>query len=234
MVNILEVGKMAFESYKKDVVASVIFGLISLLIEMVPILIVPIILGFMIGIIGVMIGIIIGSIIEAYLFPRILEWYYNKTIGNIKSDHKLTFKIWLIRLLVMNIFFLSIFSIGIMSLTKIGFPFTEILITTLNLSNFIIIFLISLILWIIVELIFYYQAYASILGKINKIEINSTIVEKSLILIFYVLVWSIILGIIGAIIMAIPVVGVILYLICGRFVFVPILNLIIAHKALSM
>ncbi|MEM5880208.1 MAG: hypothetical protein QXQ16_02885 [Candidatus Aenigmatarchaeota archaeon] len=215
MVGILEVGKMAFESYRKDIVAAIIFGLVSILV----------------GIISVIP--IIGAIIEAYIRPRVLEWYYNKTIGNIKSDHKLTFKIWLVWLLAIHIIFL--FFLLILGI-RLSILFTGVTLTTLNLAirDFLIFLLVGSILSILVGLIFYYPAYASILGKINKIEINDRIIKNSLILILYAFVWSIILAVIMSILGAIPVVGGILALIYILFVFNPILNLIIAHKALSM
>ncbi|MEM0379652.1 MAG: hypothetical protein QXG71_02755 [Nanopusillaceae archaeon] len=247
MVGILEVGKMAFESYRKNIVAAIIFVLLHILVILVSTFLIAVALE------GVYISLrvlrwtvpIIGAVVVAYVFPRVLGWYYNKAIGNINPNYKLSFKIWLIRLILIHLEIL-LFLHGtdyiiseVIPKAKQGCIYYASMIVLRILDSIydissILIAIVLLVVLIALELILYYPAYAAILGKIDKIEINSTIVERSLILIFYVLVWSIILGIIGAILRAIPVVGEILSLIYILFVFIPILNLIIAHKALSM
>ncbi|MEM1895566.1 MAG: hypothetical protein QXR54_00025 [Nanopusillaceae archaeon] len=226
MVGILEVGKMAFESYRKDIVAAIIFVLLHILAILVSII--P----------------IIGAVAGAYVFPRVLGWYYNKAIGNINPNYKLSFKIWLIRLLAIHLGILLLFGgalyavlAGIPNLVGAGGALTiGILVSTIlgAIFNIFLIAIVFLVVLIVLELILYYQAYAAILGKIDKIEASTRVVKNSIKIIVYLIVWSIILEIIGAILRAIPVVGGILALIYTLFVFIPILNLIIAHKALSM
>ena len=46
---------------------------------------------------------ILGAIIQAYVFPRVVAWYYNKAGLNVKPNYNVAFKALLIPLLVLHI-----------------------------------------------------------------------------------------------------------------------------------
>jgi len=217
MIGILEVGKKSFEQYKKDIFAGILYGLATLLVG--ALFLIP----------------IVGAFIAAYLVPRIANWYYNKTIGNIKTDYGLAFKVWLIFGLVFHVVLLvALFYAGIglgISLAK-GFGFGGFVIDKYIglFAKFGALFAILFLVFFVFSLLYVYTLYASILGKIDKIKIEP---KNSVYLAVYFIVWSILLGIIAGILGAIPFIGWILVIVYQLFFMYPFLALIGANFVLS-
>jgi len=216
MVGILEVGKISFEQYKKDIVSGILYGLAALSIGVL----------FLIP--------ILGAFIWAYLMPKVLNWYYNKTIGNIRMDDNLAFKVWLIYGLIVNILVtLVMFLFGISKMMQIflfsGNYFALVSSFIAMLWSFIAILLIALIV-LIFGILYSYTLYASVLGKISEVKLYP---GKSLILTTYLFVWSILLGIVATILALIPLLGGPLVFLYNLFFFVPIFSLIAANFVLS-
>ncbi|RDD52722.1 hypothetical protein BA065_00380 [Nanoarchaeota archaeon NZ13-N] len=215
MIGILEVGKRSFEQYKKDIFSGILYGLATLLVgalSLIPIL---------------------GAFIWAYLGPRIANWYYNKTIGNIKTDYSLAFKVWLIAGLVFHLVILvTLFYAGIglgISLAKGfgGFAMDQYIGMFAKLGALLGILLL---VFFVFSLLYVYTLYASVLGKIDKIKIEP---KKSVYLTVYFIVWSILLAIIAGILGAIPFIGWILVIVYQLFFMYPLLALIGANFVLS-
>jgi len=216
MIEILEAGRKAFEQYKKDITSGVFYGLATFLVgalSLIPVL---------------------GAFIWAYLGPRIANWYYNKTIGNIKTDYSLAFKAWLIYGLISHVVFLvGLFYAGIglgVFLAK-GFGFGRLV------SNFIGILIklgavlgILFLVFVVFSLLYTYTLYASVLGKISEIKIEP---KKSVYLAVYLIVWSILLAIIAGILGAIPFIGLVLVFAYQLFFMYPLLVLVAANFVLS-
>jgi len=214
MVGILEAGRKAFEQYKKDIVSGVLYGLAVFLVgalSLIPIL---------------------GAFIWAYLGPRIASWYYNKTIGNIKTDYGLAFKAWLIFGLIMHVvFLLGLFLAGVGLGVFLFGGFRGVMSDPIGmLIKLGAAFGIAFLVFIVFGLLYTYTLYASVLGKINRIEIN---VKKSVYLFVYLMIWSILLGIIAGILGAIPLVGAVLAFTYQIFVMYPLIALVAANFVLS-
>jgi len=217
MVGLLEVAYRSFEQYKRDIVAGILYGLVT----------------FLMGILFVIP--VLGAFAIAYLMPRIMNWYYNKTIGNIKTDYNLAFKVWLIYGIVVHIFLIIaiIFGIGMVNTIKnllfSGNYFAIISDFRAMMGLFIITLLIALAV-LIFTILYAYTLYGSVLGKVNGIKLYPL---KSLILVVYLLVWSILLGIIAVILALIPFLGEFLALLYEWFFLVPMMSLIAANYVLS-
>jgi len=94
---------------------------------------------------------------------------------------------------------------------------------------FIVMLLIALAV-VIFTILYAYTLYGSVLGKVNEIKLYPL---KSLILVVYLLVWSILLGIIAGILALIPFLGRFLVLLYEWFFLIPMLSLIAANYVLS-
>ncbi|RIB35633.1 MAG: hypothetical protein BXU00_00840 [Candidatus Nanoclepta minutus] len=215
MIGILEAGRKAFEQYKEDVISGILYGLAM----------------FLVGVLSLIP--ILGAFIVAYLGPRIANWYYNKTIGNIKTDYSLAFKVWLIYALVLHVVFLvGLFFAGtglIISLTEGfgGFAIDQYIGMFVKLGALLGILLLVLFIF---SILYVYTMYASVLGKISEIKIEP---KKSVYLTVYFIVWSILLAIIAGILGAIPFIGWILVIVYQLFFMYPFLALIGANFVLS-
>jgi len=241
MIGILEAGRKAFEQYKKDIFAGVLYGFAWILLMMLfpmPIL---------------------GAFIWAYLTPRLLNWYYNKTIGNMKTDYNLTFKVWLVFGLIIHIIPLLVGSLLVLrylsylsTLTQMKpISIDEMFVILGEMSRFYEVLLLSLFvaLGILIFIVLYtYTLCASVLGKINRIEIKPM---KSLYLMVYIIFWFILLEIAFLILFKISAVilkltsllgdfSLIIYLLFGSFLTVayysfvpPFISLIAANFILS-
>jgi len=212
----LEVAYRSFEQYKKDIIAGILYGLATFLIGAL----------FMIP--------ILGAFVIAFLMPRILNWYYNKTVGNIKTDYDLAFKVWLIYGLIVHVVLIIAIALGVgmsnilyMMSSENYFAAASSLKAMFGL--FIVMLLMALAVMIF-TILYAYTLYGSVLGKINEIKLYPF---KSLILIVYILVWSILLGIVAGILALIPFLGRFLALLYQLFFLVPIISLIAANYVLS-
>jgi len=216
MVGLLEVAYQSFNQYKKDIIAGILYGLATLLM-------------------GIIFAIpILGAFAIAYLMPRLLNWYYNKTIGNIKTDYDLAFKVWLIFGLVVHVVLIIAIILGIGMSNMLYLLYSEnyfAIISNLRaMFELFIIMLLMALAVLIFTVLYAYTLYGSVLGKVNEIKIYPL---KSLILVIYILVWSILLGIIAGILLLIPFIGGFLVLLYEHFFLIPILSLIAANYVLS-
>jgi len=216
MVDLLEVAYRSFEQYKKDIIAGILYGLVTPL--MIILFLIP----------------VLGAFVIAYLMPRILNWYYNKTIGNINTDYDLAFKVWLIFGLVVHIVLIMIIAFGVGMSNILYMMFSEnysaaVLSFKSMFGLFIVILLMALAV-LIFTILYTYTLYGSVLGRVNKIRIYPL---KSFILVVYLLVWIILLGIIAGILALIPFLGKSLVLLYELFFLAPIISLIAANYVLS-
>lgn len=171
MVGLVEAGKLAFKSYRKDLISSILFGLIFIIADILKYI--P----------------IVGAFIGACLIPRILRWYYSKTIGNVDLNYKLSFKTWLSYLFIMHLSILIMFTIFLVIEATVSNNVTNNLTIGSLISFFVSTHIIPIILFA-VWIMFYYPRYASLLGRINEFKINHETIERSIILIFYSIIWS--------------------------------------------
>jgi len=226
MVGFIEVIRKAFDSYRKHLIESLLFSLVY-------------------GLVGVLSVIpVLGAFIGAYLTPRVLNWYYNKVFGNINTDYKLSFRTWLFYLLLINLIALQFIILFVWLFTSIPYTFMdtmdELSMTNYLMENYDILSAITLFITLIpifvvqiliLQIFLTYTLYAVVLGKINEFKID---VGKSLRVFLYSLGWSLILSVIGYAIELIPIYGYYLSLLFSIFFIAPIVQLVIAHKVLSL
>jgi len=230
MVGFIEVIYKAFDSYRKHLVESLLFSLVY-------------------GLVGVLSIIpVLGAFIGAYLIPRVLGWYYNKVFGNINTDYRLSFRVWLFYLLLVNLISLQFIILFFWLFTSVShvvtymafgrieeFEITRYFTENYDIKSAFILFLISIPIFVaqlvILQIFLTYTLYAVVLGKMNEFKID---VGKSLIVFLYSLGWSFILGLVSSIIELIPVYGIYISLLFSIFFIAPIVQLVIAHKVLSL
>jgi len=224
MVGFIEVIYKAYESYRKHLIESLLFSLVY-------------------GAVGVLTLIpILGAFIGSYLTPRVLGWYYNKVFGNISTDYKLSFRIWLFYLLLTNLIALQFIILLVWLFTSIPYTYTmeELDMTSYLMENYDILGAITLFITLIpifivqvliLQIFLTYTLYAVVLGKVNEFKID---VGKSLRVFLYSFGWSFILGIISYVIELIPVYGYYLSLLFSIFFIAPMIQLVIVHKVLSL
>ena len=144
---------------------------------------------------------ILGAIIYSYFYPSVVSWYYSKVTGeNINPDYKTSFLSLLIPNLLASIgiiFILNgITSVSVGSLASSGymnlFGLTSYQYVSYN-PTLVIIGWIIAIISIILSILLIYTFYGSILGKVNKFSVYF---EKSLILLGYILLYTIIASVI--------------------------------------
>lgn len=144
---------------------------------------------------------ILGAIIYSYFYPNVVAWYYSKVTGeNINPDYRTAF----LSLLIPNL----LASIGIIFILY-GTYYTPVPTGYINLFGstsyqyvsynpaLIIVGWAIIIISIILSILLLYTFYGSILGKVNKLSVYF---EKSLILLAYILLYTIIASVILAII----------------------------------
>jgi len=232
MVGFVEAFLKAFDSYKKHPLESIAFSIAY----------------FLLGIIDIIP--ILGAFIGAYLVPRLLGWFYNKLFGNISIDRKISFRVWLFYLLLTNLiafqlfiaFYLlaiSIVGIGLsMTISPIGFdvsPYSFPVVGTydfvIGIAFFILVLFTVVIQSLVLQIFLTYTLYSVVLGKLNEFKIE---VGKSLRVFGYAFGWSIIFSIIGYALIKIPVYGYYISLLFSILFVIPIVQLVIAHKVLSL
>jgi len=230
MVGFIDVIYKSFDSYKKHPLESILFSLVYGLVSVLSII--P----------------VLGAFIGAYLIPRVLNWYYNKVFGNISTDYKLSFRVWLFYLLLVNLIALQFIILFIWLFTNI--PYISVymamgIVEEVDLTNylawgydvlnaiflFIILIPIFIAQYVILQIFLTYSLYAVVLGKVNEFKVD---VGKSLIVFLYSFGWGFIFGIVGyAMEELIPFYGYYLSLLFSIFFVTPIIQLVIAHKVLS-
>jgi len=232
MVGFVEAFLKALDSYKKHPLESIVFGIVYFLSGIV--MIIP----------------LLGAVIWAYLVPRLLSWFYNKTIGSTNTDYKLSFRAWLFYLLVANSMIFQLFLSFYFLLTSISGIGSSMTVTTMGFDTspyslsvaesygfaigtifFIITLFIVMFQSLILQIFLTYSLYSVVLGKLNEFKID---VEKSLKVFGYSFGWSIILGIISYVLGIIPVYGYYISLLFSVLFVIPIVQLVIAHKVLSL
>lgn len=159
---------------------------------------------------------ILGAIIQAYVFPRVVAWYYNKAGLNVKPNYNVAFEALLTPLLVLHIGLIIATVSEITSIKDILLENTNAL-NDIGISMYlqlvgtnIIILLVTALISLVLGILLLYTVYGSIVGKVNQLKID--IVKSG-----YLVIASIIIGIIAFIITIllafIPVIGGILVLI---------------------
>jgi len=232
MVGFVEAFLKAFDSYKKHPLESIVFGIVYFLLGIV--MIIP----------------LLGAVIGAYLVPRLLSWFYNKTIGNTNTDYKLSFRVWLFYLLLTNLIAFQLFillyllatsMVGIgssMTITPMGLdvsPYSFSVAGTydfvIGMTFFILVLFIAVIQSLVLQIFLTYTLYSVVLGKLNEFKIE---VGKSLRVFGYAFGWIIIFSIISYALIKIPVYGYYVSLLFSILFVIPIVQLVIAHKVLSL
>jgi len=233
MVGFTEAFLKSLDSYKKYPLESIVFGIGYLFLEVISTI--P----------------ILGAFIGAYLVPRLLNWFYGKVFGNTSVDYKLSFKAWLFYLLLTNLivfqllitFYLPISSVpstsSSITVSPIGFDtsfysfsFTQNYSFVSGLLLLMILTLFNVVIQgIVLQIFLLYTIYSVILGKLNEFKID---VEKSTKVFGYSFGWSIIFGAISYAIGIIPIYGYYISLLFTVLFAIPIVQLVIAHKTLSL
>ena len=173
---VLDIYKRAFDYMRKNFADSILF------------IISTAVLGFL----SVALP-ILGAIIYSYFYPNVVAWYYTKVTGdNINPDYKTAFLSLLIPNLLASIGIIFILYSMYYSPVPIGymtlFGSTSYQYVSYNPTLTIIGWAI-IIISIILSILLLYTFYGSILGKVNKLSIY---LEKSLILLAYILLYLII------------------------------------------
>lgn len=181
---VVDIYKRAFEYMRKNFADSILF----------------IISAAVLGFLSVALP-ILGAIIYSYFYPNVVAWYYSKVTGeNINPDYRTAF----LSLLIPNL----LASIGIIFILY-GTYYTPVPTGYINLFGstsyqyvsynpaLIIVGWAIIIISIILSILLLYTFYGSILGKVNKLSVYF---EKSLILLAYILLYTIIASVILAII----------------------------------
>jgi hypothetical protein len=219
---VLDIYKRAFDYMRKNFADSILF------------IISTAVLGFL----SIALP-ILGAIIYSYFYPNVVAWYYTKVTGeNINPDYKTAF----LSLLIPNL----LASIGIIFIPysiyyspvpieymnpygSFGYQYYGSYNLLLTIIGWAII-LISIIL----SILLLYTFYGSILGKVNKLSIYF---KKSLILLAYILLFSIIALLVLAIIYIIYALaisinyGAMIFTILSIIFLVPTVTLIALLKA---
>ncbi|MFP3166843.1 MAG: hypothetical protein RXQ68_00210 [Candidatus Nanopusillus sp.] len=181
---------------------------------------------------------ILGAIIYSYFYPNLVSWYYTKVTGdNINPDYKTAFLSLLIPNLLASIGMITILYSLYCTIVPIEyidlFRLTSYQYILYNPTLMIVGWLIITVSMILSVLLLY-TFYGSILGKVNKLSIYP---EKSLILLVYILLYTIIASVIFAIIYLIYALaisisyGILMFLILLTIFFVPTVTLIALLKA---
>jgi len=136
---------------------------------------------------------LLGAIIYSYFYPRLANWYYKKVTGeNINPDYKTAFLSLLIPNLLASIGIIFILYSMYYSPVPIGymnlFGSTSYQYVSYN-PTLIIVGWAIIIISILLSILLLYTFYGSILGKVNKLSIY---LEKSMILLAYILLYLII------------------------------------------
>jgi hypothetical protein len=171
---------------------------------------------------------ILGAIIYSYFYPNVIAWYYTKVTGeNINPDYKTAF----LSLLIPNL----LASIGIIFIPY-SIYYTLVPMEYANLSEltsyqyisynstFIIVGWVIILISAVLSILLLYTFYGSILGKVNKLSIYF---KKSMILLAYILLFSIIASLILVIIFTIYALatsvsyGILIFIILFIVFFVP-------------
>ena len=144
---------------------------------------------------------ILGVIIYSYFYPNVVAWYYTKVTGdNINPDYKTAFLSLLIPNLLASIGIIymlyGITSVSVGSSASAGytnlFGLTSYQYLSYN-PTLIIVEWAIIIISMILSILLLYTFYGSILGKVNKFSVYF---EKSLILLGYILLYTIIASVI--------------------------------------
>ncbi|MFP3284198.1 MAG: hypothetical protein RXO65_02015 [Candidatus Nanopusillus acidilobi] len=218
---VLDIYKRAFDYMRKNFADSILF------------IISTAVLGFL----SIALP-ILGAIIYSYFYPNVVAWYYTKVTGeNINPDYKTAFLSLLIPNLLASIGIIFIlYSIyyspvptGYMNL----FGPTSYQYISYN-PTLIIVEWVIIIISAVLSILLLYTFYGSILGKVNKLSIY---LEKSLILLAYILLYAIIALLVLAIIYIIYALaisinyGAMIFAILSIIFLVPTVTLIALLKA---
>jgi len=216
---VVDIYKRAFDYMRKNFADSILF------------IISTAVLGFL----SIAIP-ILGVIIYSYFYPNVVAWYYTKVTGdNINPDYKTAFLSLLIPNLLASIGIIYILygitsvSAGYMNL----FGLTSYQYVSYN-PTLIIVEWAIIIISIILSILLLYTFYGSILGKVNKFSVYF---EKSLILLAYILLYTIIASVILVIIYIIYALaisisyGMLIFFILLTIFVVPTVTLIALLKA---
>jgi len=173
---VLDIYKRAFDYMRKNFADSILF------------IISTAVLGFL----SIALP-ILGAIIYSYFYPNVVAWYYKKVTGeNINPDYKTAFLSLLIPNLLASIGIIFILYSMYYSPVPIGymnlFGSTSYQYVSYN-PTLIIVGWAIIIISILLSILLLYTFYGSILGKVNKLSIY---LEKSLILLAYILLYLII------------------------------------------
>jgi hypothetical protein len=185
---------------------------------------------------------ILGAIIYSYFYPNVVSWYYSKVTGeSINPDYKTAFLSLLIPNLLASIGIIYILY-GITSVS-VGSSVSAEYMNLFGLTSYqyvsynptlIIVEWAIIIISIILSILLLYTFYGSILGKVNKLSIH---LEKSLILLAYILLYAIIASVILAIIYVIYALaisinyGAMIFAILSIIFLVPTVTLVALLKA---
>ncbi|RDD52723.1 hypothetical protein BA065_00385 [Nanoarchaeota archaeon NZ13-N] len=232
MVGFVEAFLKALDSYKKHPLESIVFSIAYFLLGIV--MIIP----------------LLGAVIGAYLIPRLLSWFYNKTIGNTNTDYKLSFRVWLFYLLVTNSMIFQLFLSFYLLLTSVSGIGSSMTVTTMGFDMspyslsvtesygfaigtifFIITLFIIMFQSLILQIFLTYSLYSVVLGKLSEFKVD---VGKSLRVFGYSFGWGIILGIISYALGIIPVYGYHISLLFSILFVIPIIQLVIANRVISI
>jgi hypothetical protein len=196
-MGLIDTYKQAFNLWKKDIISSSIFGLILVIASFL--LAIP----------------LIGNLIYAYVYPRIVSWYYKKITGeDIKSNYNVAFKaIFISTLLIFSaVIILSFLIVSGISISQ---------------NLFLLLSLLFIGVGTILEILWLYNIYGSILGKVDSLKIDAM---KSLEIFFYLLLLSIIILTIVVVISFLfffsPIIGSIIILILDIIFFTPVITLV--------
>jgi len=216
MVGFVEAFCKALDSYKNYPLESMVFGIIYFLLGII----------FAIPILGAFIG--------AYLVPRVLSWYYSKTIGNVNTDYKLSFRVWLFYLLLINLIAFQLISLYLL----VNGIYTGTYITDSSISffrGFLLLMLFTLPIVIVQSLVLQifltYTLYSVVLGKLSEFKVD---VGKSLRVFGYAFGWGIIFAIVSYALGLIPIFGYYISIFFSVLFVVPIIQLVIANKVISI
>ena len=221
----IEIYKKAFEYMRKNFADSILF----------------IISAAVLGFLSIALP-ILGVIIYSYFYPNVVAWYYTKVTGdNINPDYKTAFLSLLIPNLLASIGIIymlyGITSVSVGSSASTGymnlFGLTGYQYISYN-PTLIIVEWAIIIISIILSILLLYTFYGSILGKVNKLSVYF---EKSLILLGYILLYTIIASVILVIIYIIYALtisisyGMLIFFILLTIFVVPTVTLIALLKA---
>lgn len=167
-MGVLDISTKSFENYKRDWFAAFIYGIGKMVL--IVIFYIP----------------VIGAFLYAWLWPKLLSWYYNRTYGEVKSNNKVAFTSLLIPLLIINI---GVILIGVSAYGVINKLLSQISYTNTigysSLSNYLLTAMststseyglvgaVIMLLGLIAYIFSLYTIYGSILGKVEKMQYNA-------------------------------------------------------------